>query len=91
MPTYEYKCEVCGHIFEKFQSMKNDPIKKCPKCQGGLIQRNDDTIAAVKNRLSWFKKEVQPIINYYRKTGRLIKVDGSQAIDKVFKDILKAL
>ena len=32
MPTYEYKCEACGHAFEKFQSIKAAPIRKCPKC-----------------------------------------------------------
>ncbi len=36
MPTYEYKCEVCGYLFEKLQSMKSDPIKKCPKCNGNV-------------------------------------------------------
>ncbi|MBE9569719.1 MAG: zinc ribbon domain-containing protein [Proteobacteria bacterium] len=34
MPTYEYKCEDCGYMFEKFQSMKDKPIAKCPKCDG---------------------------------------------------------
>jgi len=34
MPTYEYKCEDCGYKFEKFQSMKDKPIEKCPKCEG---------------------------------------------------------
>jgi putative FmdB family regulatory protein len=38
MPTYEYKCSVCGHIFEVFQSMKDEPLKVCPKCSG-KIQR----------------------------------------------------
>jgi len=38
MPTYEYKCESCGNIFEEFQSMKDDPITKCPRC-GGKVQR----------------------------------------------------
>ncbi len=32
MPTYEYRCEACGHEFEKFQSITADPIKQCPKC-----------------------------------------------------------
>jgi len=32
MPTYEYKCENCGHQFEKFQSIKAAPCKKCPEC-----------------------------------------------------------
>lgn len=34
MPTYEYRCETCGHEFEKFQSMMEDPIKQCPECRG---------------------------------------------------------
>ncbi|HEY4756846.1 MAG TPA: FmdB family zinc ribbon protein [Ignavibacteriaceae bacterium] len=34
MPTYEYKCLACGHHFEMFQKMKDEPIKKCPKCEG---------------------------------------------------------
>ncbi len=38
MPTYEYRCDACGHVFEEFQSMKDDPLTKCPKC-GGKVQR----------------------------------------------------
>ncbi len=33
MPTYEYECTKCGHEFEKFQSMKDEPLKRCPKCR----------------------------------------------------------
>ncbi len=33
MPTYEYECTKCGHQFEKFQSMKDEPLKRCPKCR----------------------------------------------------------
>ncbi len=32
MPTYEYVCEACGHEFERFQQMREDPVRKCPKC-----------------------------------------------------------
>ncbi len=38
MPTYEYRCDQCGFEFEEFQSMKDEPIEKCPKC-GGKVQR----------------------------------------------------
>jgi len=38
MPTYGYKCEDCGYEFEKFQSMKDKPLAKCPKCRG-KVQR----------------------------------------------------
>lgn len=33
MPTYEYECTKCGHQFEKFQSIKDEPLKKCPECK----------------------------------------------------------
>ncbi|HHS50868.1 MAG TPA: zinc ribbon domain-containing protein [candidate division Zixibacteria bacterium] len=32
MPTYEYKCKVCGHRFEEFQKMSDEPLRECPKC-----------------------------------------------------------
>ncbi|MGB2601789.1 MAG: FmdB family zinc ribbon protein [Candidatus Omnitrophota bacterium] len=34
MPTYDYKCEKCGHKFEKFQSIKDEALKECPECEG---------------------------------------------------------
>ncbi len=34
MPTYEYKCKSCGHLFEAFQSMTDEPLKDCPECDG---------------------------------------------------------
>jgi putative FmdB family regulatory protein len=39
MPTYEYKCRACDHRFEAFQSMKEDPIEKCPKCGNYSVER----------------------------------------------------
>lgn len=36
MPLYDYKCKKCGHIFEVQQSMKDEPLKKCPKCAGEI-------------------------------------------------------
>lgn len=39
MPTYEYRCEACGHEFEEFQSITAKPIKKCPKCGKPSVKR----------------------------------------------------
>jgi putative FmdB family regulatory protein len=30
MPTYEYQCQSCGYIFERFQHMSDEPLSKCP-------------------------------------------------------------
>jgi len=32
MPTYEYECKSCGHAFEVFQAMSDQPLKDCPEC-----------------------------------------------------------
>ena len=32
MPTYEYRCRACGHTFERFQKMSDDPVSTCPDC-----------------------------------------------------------
>jgi putative FmdB family regulatory protein len=39
MPTYEYKCEACGFEFEKFQSIKSTPTRKCPHCGKNRVKR----------------------------------------------------
>ena len=40
MPTYEYKCKKCGYQFEEFQSITDEPLKKCPKkgCRGAVYR-----------------------------------------------------
>jgi len=39
MPTYEYKCSACGFEFEKFESIKSKPSKKCPHCGKNRAKR----------------------------------------------------
>lgn len=39
MPTYDYKCDNCGHSFDVFQSMKDDKLTKCPNCGENTLKR----------------------------------------------------
>jgi putative FmdB family regulatory protein len=39
MPTYDYRCKKCSHTWEQFQSIKADPIKKCPECKKNQAER----------------------------------------------------
>ena len=39
MPTYEYECKECKHSFDAFQSMKDEPLKTCPKCSKELRRK----------------------------------------------------
>jgi putative FmdB family regulatory protein len=47
MPTYEYRCGNCGYEFERFQSIKAKPLRKCPKCGRGSLSRLIGTGAGV--------------------------------------------
>ena len=54
MPTYDYECDACGHEMELFQSIKEDPIKKCPKCKKNKLRRLFGTGAAIMFKGSGF-------------------------------------
>lgn len=54
--------------------------------------RNDDTEEGIKNRLSWYKSDVQPQLELLRERGRMIHViDGEPDVDTIHKNILAAL
>ena len=38
MPHYDYECQSCGYVFEVFQKMNDEPVKKCPQC-GGKVKK----------------------------------------------------
>lgn len=54
MPTYDYRCNACGHAFELFQSMTAKHEKKCPKCGKNALERLIGTGAAVLFKGSGF-------------------------------------
>lgn len=39
MPTYDYVCDACGHEFEEFQYIREEPLKKCPQCKKMKLRR----------------------------------------------------
>lgn len=47
MPTYEYRCNACGHELEIFQSMKDAPKRKCPECGKNALERKIGTGGAI--------------------------------------------
>jgi putative FmdB family regulatory protein len=47
MPTYEYKCDACGHDFDELQSFSDEPLTKCPKCKKKKLRRLFGTGASI--------------------------------------------
>lgn len=83
-------CKNCGATFHvSFNPTKVEGV--CDKCSGALYQRNDDKEETVKNRLQAYHAQTEPLIEYYKKQGVYTEIDGLQAIDKVFADVVAAL
>lgn len=53
--------------------------------------REDETLKAIHKRIDLFHKVTEPVIEYYRKKGQLIEIDGEQEIKKIYAEILKKL
>ncbi len=81
-------CDKCGKIFISGINIKANQTK-CPVCSGKIIQREDDKPKAIIKRLEIYNKQTKPIINYYKKRGLVIKVDGEPTIKQVYKEVIK--
>jgi adenylate kinase len=83
-------CRVCQTPYHMISS----PPKtrgKCDKCGGELYQRSDDKEETVKDRLSIFFAQTTPILDYYEKQGKLVKVNGNLGIKGVAREIVSVL
>ncbi|AKB12899.1 MAG: adenylate kinase [Methanosarcina thermophila] len=80
---------MCGNCGASYHRTFNPPRKEgiCDVCGGELFQRDDDKEEAVKNRLTVYKRQTQPLIDYYAKKSLLVSLDGTKGIDEVFEDI----
>ena len=81
------KCSAVYHI--KFNPPMNEGV--CEKCGSKLIQRDDDREETVRNRLKVYQEQTAPLIEYYRKKGKLVDIDGSGGIDAVFAQMVDAI
>jgi len=53
--------------------------------------REDETLMAIRKRIDSFHKFTEPVIEFYKKKGQLIEVDGEQPVNKIHDEILKKL
>jgi adenylate kinase len=64
---------------------------KCDRCGGELYQRADDNVETVKKRLEVYFAETSPLIDYYRRAGKLLEINGEGSAVEVNQRILTAL
>jgi adenylate kinase len=83
-------CRTCQTPYH----LVNSPPKtrgRCDKCGGQLYQRSDDREETVKERLGVFFAQTVPILDYYEKQGKLIRVNGNGGMQEVAREIISAL
>lgn len=83
-------CQNCGANYH----VKNIPPKIegiCDACGGKLIQRDDDKIETVKNRIKIYDLQTKDLINYYKDMGNLKEISGNLDAEKVLGILKKML
>ncbi len=83
-------CKKCGASYH----IVNIPPKKegvCDICGGPLIQRDDDNAETAANRIEVYEEQTRPLVDYYKKAGNLVLIDGTTGLENVFADIVRAL
>jgi adenylate kinase len=79
-------CPDCGANYHvEFAPPEEEGV--CDECGAELIQRDDDTEETVRERLSVYRENTEPVVEHYREEDVLVEVDGEQTPDDVFEDV----
>jgi len=83
-------CGSCGQMF----NIHTSPPRiegRCDKCGGGLEHRADDNEETISSRLGVYEAETAPLVDYFRKQGKLRTVRGVGEVDSIFAAIQRVL
>jgi len=79
-------CSKCGAVYH----VKYNPPKvegMCDLCGGSLVQRDDDKEEVVKKRLEVYRKQTQPLIEFYQDRGIIYKLDAEKGVEELFEEV----
>lgn len=83
----------CPHCRATYHIVSNPPKKEgeCDVCGSTLVKRDDDTEAIIKKRLSIYKKETAPLIDFFKEKGILKEVKGEKTVAGTRKTVFEVL
>jgi adenylate kinase len=81
-------CRECGATYH-LVSTPPRIADRCDRCQGELMQRDDDSEATVRSRLGVYARQTAPLLDYYRARGVLVPIAGEGSVDRV-RDAVRA-
>lgn len=83
-------CSKCGQPFHaSFLPPKKEGV--CDICGGALLQRPDDSEKVVKHRLEVFTIQTQPLLDFFRASGKLEKLDADIEVDDLQSQLVEAM
>lgn len=85
-----YTCKRCGAVY----NANSNPPKVagvCDNCGGEVYQRPDDRPEVQKKRIEIYLEQTAPLIEYFERLGKLVRIDGQQTVEKVYADVMAAL
>ena len=83
-------CSLTGKLLNIYFSPQKE-LEDCLSAGGELQQRPDDNEAVIRNRLDVYREQTEPVVEYYRRRGRLKTVDAEGSIDDVYQRLLEVL
>lgn len=83
-------CVNCGATYNLNINPPSNP-KVCTACGGEVIQRDDDSEETIRKRLVIYNDKTAPLINYYSKKGKLVKIHALGEIEDVFDRIISTI
>ncbi|NOZ62910.1 MAG: adenylate kinase [Calditrichaeota bacterium] len=83
-------CSECGKVYNLITDPP-PPDMRCEKCGDEIIQRSDDTEETVRNRLRVYAEETEPLIDFYRRRGKLKVFDADGTIEEIQKKLVDFL
>lgn len=85
-----WSCRAQGHIYHRtFSPPKQEGI--CDVDGSELYQRDDDKVETVTKRIRVYLEQTIPLVEYYRKRGKLLEINGMQPVEQVTQKLLAAL
>jgi adenylate kinase len=79
-------CKLGGEIYH----VDDQPPKAAGRCDvdgGELVQRPDDLPEVIRERFAAYERQTQPLLDYYRRQGTLVEVNGEQSIDRIAREV----
>lgn len=83
-------CENCGASYH-LENKKPEKPGTCDKCHSTLIQRKDDQVETIKERLKIYHEQTEPLKEYYKRAGKLVEIEGNKSVEETKSLVLKSL